>query len=475
MAKAVTQAQAAAAVAERAMRAFHAEMEAAHAATRAARTWGAARPLQPLALPVSVAFSTRIVDPRRVLLIPLAHGTYVRANRPTTADAFRRALCIAFPPATALLAIPGVVIAGGFVGRIAMGSPHVSRASDVDLFLIAGDAAGALEAYRRCVAVLGAGDARRGNKVTTWEAHGRRVKVQIIHRRYDEIGDILYGFDLGSASAAVTGDWIPVATPAGAFAFRYGANILDLTAVRCSHMRRLQKYASRGFGIVAPQEYTIPQATADALEAAVASFDQYHYNGCDRVVWTRATNLVYDEVPVLIPYMEREQAPRIGEAAAAYPRRMTNEAAEYCWVPETVWRLMRDPGGPPAPCTVGLVDVGPLVAARYKERTIAWARANVAELWEMTTILGRTDACTARVVAMLGVAGTCRAAEYLIRGGDSRVPPPWLGDVVAERLAWLPDEFPLVFREPVDGTDLITNGVSDAAPPMTFVAWAASE
>lgn len=77
------------------------------------------------------------------------------------------------------------------------------------------------------------------------------VEVQIIPRLYNDIGEILYGFDLGSSSVAFNGEQLYFSLM-GAYAYVNNCNIIDTKKCSSSMVRRTEKYSTKGFNTIFP-------------------------------------------------------------------------------------------------------------------------------------------------------------------------------------------------------------------------------
>ena len=74
---------------------------------------------------------------------------------------------------------------------------------------------------------------------------------QIVFRLYNNISQILHGFDLGSSSVAFNGERL-FFTKLGKFCFENMCNIVDTTKRSTTYEHRLAKYYKRSFNIVLP-------------------------------------------------------------------------------------------------------------------------------------------------------------------------------------------------------------------------------
>jgi hypothetical protein len=77
------------------------------------------------------------------------------------------------------------------------------------------------------------------------------MKFQVIHRLYNSIAEILYGFDISSCAVGFNGRDIYF-TELAKFSFEYMCNVIDLTRRSTTYEQRLIKYLRRGFSIIMP-------------------------------------------------------------------------------------------------------------------------------------------------------------------------------------------------------------------------------
>ena len=75
--------------------------------------------------------------------------------------------------------------------------------------------------------------------------------VQVILRRYTTIGEIVHGFDMGSCAMAWDGTRVYL-TALSRLAAEHGVNVLNLAVRRPTYEKRLSRYHSRGYALVAP-------------------------------------------------------------------------------------------------------------------------------------------------------------------------------------------------------------------------------
>jgi hypothetical protein len=92
----------------------------------------------------------------------------------------------------------------------------------------------------------------RTQRAITFKVNGGR-EYQVVLRRYRNVEEVLYSFDLGSAAVALDrctarGGRV-VFSMTGKFAYEHRLNILDLDVHRGSYERRVVKYWCRGFGL----------------------------------------------------------------------------------------------------------------------------------------------------------------------------------------------------------------------------------
>lgn len=81
--------------------------------------------------------------------------------------------------------------------------------------------------------------------------YDEKYVVQIILRIYQNISQILHGFDLGSSAVGFDGQRLYF-TGLSKFAYEYSTNILDTTRRSTTYERRLIKYFKRNFDIILP-------------------------------------------------------------------------------------------------------------------------------------------------------------------------------------------------------------------------------
>jgi hypothetical protein len=78
-----------------------------------------------------------------------------------------------------------------------------------------------------------------------------KYTIQIILRIYENISQILHGFDLGSSAVGFDGTNVYF-TSLSKFAYEYSCNILDTTRRSTTYEHRLIKYHNRNFDIIVP-------------------------------------------------------------------------------------------------------------------------------------------------------------------------------------------------------------------------------
>ena len=99
---------------------------------------------------------------------------------------------------------------------------------------------------QRCIITL-----RNKNCITVRFDYKREMEIQIILRLYKDIGEILYGFDLGSSAVGYDGKDV-FFSGLGKYSYEYFANIVDPSRRSTTYELRLMKYFNRGFQIILP-------------------------------------------------------------------------------------------------------------------------------------------------------------------------------------------------------------------------------
>jgi hypothetical protein len=177
----------------------------------------------------------------------------------------------------------GLILAGGAASSLLMRSRSErlgvnNSYHDYDLFLV-GHASDA----EALAAIAALGDhlhARWGECMYVYRTQqcitfhyqhfARNDIVQVILRRYNTIGEVIHGFDLGSSSVAWDGHRVFL-TGLGKLAAEHGVNVLNLVARRGSYERRLARYFERGYDLVLPDlnvlafDGRLPYLYADGL------------------------------------------------------------------------------------------------------------------------------------------------------------------------------------------------------------------
>lgn len=174
-----------------------------------------------------------------------------------------------------------VALAGGLVGGYADGNVRRSG-QDLDFFFYGLDEKGRMDKLKELVVFFKNLGARYkeerisvirtpyclriglpsmqtdwDEKTRKWQKKSPSTEVQIIFRCYQDVAELLYGFDLGSSAVALTysvADRKPLVqlSEMGCLSYRYHINVVDETRRSLSYENRLVKYYERGFMIVVP-------------------------------------------------------------------------------------------------------------------------------------------------------------------------------------------------------------------------------
>lgn len=175
----------------------------------------------------------------------------------------------------------GFLIAGGAVSNLLSKSKSKSnRINDVDVFIYGVDVTTATNMVDSYIELLHTSykdylqeleeksdkseksKSKRNDKVITYDFKCIRNNncvtvmfdsyvIQIILRVYDNISQILHGFDLGSSAVGYDGKRLYF-TSLSKVAYEYSCNILDTSRRSTTYERRLIKYFDRKFDIILP-------------------------------------------------------------------------------------------------------------------------------------------------------------------------------------------------------------------------------
>ncbi len=140
-----------------------------------------------------------------------------------------------------------VLVAGGSIYSVLCGAPVV----DFDLFIYGLDVTTATQrVYQLIYHFLQSGDkVTIVNSARCTTVVVRNIKIQIIHRLYKSVAEVLYGFDISSCAAGYDGRRVYF-TALARYSFEYMCNVIDLTRRSTTYEQRLMKYQARGFSIV---------------------------------------------------------------------------------------------------------------------------------------------------------------------------------------------------------------------------------
>lgn len=118
---------------------------------------------------------------------------------------------------------------------------------------------------------------------------GECIEVQLIPRLYGNIGEILYGFDLGSSAVGYDGKQLYFSL-LGRYAFINSANIIDVQRCSRTYATRLLKYGKRGFSVIAPlavnDTYALRYLLHDSGFMGKSDYDTLlHSQGLDKILY----------------------------------------------------------------------------------------------------------------------------------------------------------------------------------------------